>query len=530
MQTNNYCIYLRKSRADFEAEARGEGETLARHRTALLELAKKMDITVSQIYEEIVSGETIATRPVMQKLLADVSEGKWDGVLVMEVERLARGDTMDQGLVAQTFKYSETLIITPLKTYDPNDEFDEEYFEFGLFMSRREYKTIRRRLQRGREAAAKEGKLLSQAPYGYRRKKIENDKGYTMEIEPQKAEVVRMIFNWYTDGAEVDGTFKRLGMQAIAKRLNEMGISPTRHDYWEKGTIKNIITNPAYAGLIRWGYRKHKKQMTPDGIIVKRPITSDECIIAQGLHEAIVPREQFDRAQQIIAEMPPAPIGYKSEIKNPLCSIVICGKCGRKMVLRKGYNGKPDYLICHARSCDQVGTPYHYVEERLINILKGWASEYKISSQRNDQPEQDNISVLEGSLRIADRDLGKYKQQLSKARDLVEQEIYSVQEYKERSQELRVKIADLTETRDRIKKQIDTDMLRKKAKIEFAPKIDNLIKVYYDLETPAEKNKLLKEVLEKVVYNKELSGQYKRADVDKFELTAYPLLPKPDSD
>ena len=147
-----YCIYLRKSRSDTEAEERGEGETLVRHEKALCELAEKLQLNVTKIYREIVSGETIAARPVMQQLLSEVEQGIWDGVLVMEVERLARGDTIDQGLVAQTFKYSNTEIITPLKTFDPANEFDEEYFEFGLFMSRREYKTINRRLQRGRIA------------------------------------------------------------------------------------------------------------------------------------------------------------------------------------------------------------------------------------------------------------------------------------------------------------------------------------------------------------------------------------------
>lgn len=62
--------------------------------------------------------------------------------------------------MSQTFKYSGTKIITPMKVYDPENEFDEEYFEFGLFMSRREYKTINRRLQRGRISSAKEGKFV----------------------------------------------------------------------------------------------------------------------------------------------------------------------------------------------------------------------------------------------------------------------------------------------------------------------------------------------------------------------------------
>ena len=153
-----YLIYLRKSRMDMEAEARGEGETLARHRTTLLALARRMGLEIGGIYEEIVSGETIAARPQMQRLLSEVEAGQWEGVLVMEVERLARGDSIDQGIVAQAFKYSGTKIITPAKTYDPANEFDEEYFEFGLFMSRREYKTIKRRMVAGRIASVKEGK------------------------------------------------------------------------------------------------------------------------------------------------------------------------------------------------------------------------------------------------------------------------------------------------------------------------------------------------------------------------------------
>lgn len=42
MNNGDYCIYLRKSRADIEAEKRGEGETLARHRSMLMDIAQKM--------------------------------------------------------------------------------------------------------------------------------------------------------------------------------------------------------------------------------------------------------------------------------------------------------------------------------------------------------------------------------------------------------------------------------------------------------------------------------------------------------
>lgn len=135
---DNYAIYLRKSRADAELEKLGQGETLSRHRAALTELARKQDLNVVKIYEEIVSGDSIASRPQMQALLTDVEEGRYKGVLVMEIERLARGNGIDQGIVSQTFSVSKTLIITPYKTYNPESDIDEEYFEFGLFINRRQ--------------------------------------------------------------------------------------------------------------------------------------------------------------------------------------------------------------------------------------------------------------------------------------------------------------------------------------------------------------------------------------------------------
>ena len=111
MRFGDYAIYLRKSRADIEAEAKGEGETLVRHEHLLLELANKKGLSIGKIYKEIVSGETIEARPEMQKLLSDVRQGKWKGVLVVEVERLARGETMDQGIVSKAFKISNTKIL-----------------------------------------------------------------------------------------------------------------------------------------------------------------------------------------------------------------------------------------------------------------------------------------------------------------------------------------------------------------------------------------------------------------------------------
>ena len=124
--SNRYAMYLRKSRKDLELEEQEEGETLSRHLKILEDLCK-----------EVVSGETISDRPEIQKMLSKVNIGYYKGVLVVEIERLARGDSIDQGTILRSFKLSDTKIITPIKTYNFEDEVDEEYLEFGLFMSRR---------------------------------------------------------------------------------------------------------------------------------------------------------------------------------------------------------------------------------------------------------------------------------------------------------------------------------------------------------------------------------------------------------
>ncbi len=221
-------MYLRKSRADVEAEMHGEGETLLRHEHILMELAQKMGLSVTAVYREIVSGESIECRPEIKKLLAEVEQGIYAGVLVVDIDRLARGDTVDQGIIARTFKFANTKIITPKKIYDPSSEYDEEYFEFELFMARREYKLIARRIQRGRLASVNDGKYIgSTAPYGYDRYKLKG-KGWSLK-QNDESDIVKQIYQMYLSG---------IGMATIANNLNDMHIPTRTGNPWRKYTVR----------------------------------------------------------------------------------------------------------------------------------------------------------------------------------------------------------------------------------------------------------------------------------------------------
>ena len=80
---DEYCLYLRKSRIDLEAEANGQGDTPARHRAALLKPDHKRGFNNTGCYVEERTGEYIAARPVLARLLNDLVDGRAAGVLAM---------------------------------------------------------------------------------------------------------------------------------------------------------------------------------------------------------------------------------------------------------------------------------------------------------------------------------------------------------------------------------------------------------------------------------------------------------------
>jgi len=519
-------MYLRKSRADMDAEARGEGETLARHERILIDLSKKLNKPITKIFREIVSGETIMARPEMQKLLSEVEQNLWDGVFVVEVERLARGDTVDQGLVAQTFKYSSTEIITPMKTYNPNNEFDEEYFEFGLFMSRREFKTTNRRLQRGRLDSVREGKYVgNRPPYGYERVKVEHGKGFTLNPIENEAEIVKLIYNLYTQG-EMDssGAPKRIGVSLIARKLNEMKIPSRTGKIWSQSSIRDILINPVYKGMIRWNWRPGVKKMV-DGQMTKERPRKDDYVLVKGLHPSIIEDEVWDLAQVYMSSNPAQPVPHRKMVKNPLSGLIICGKCGRRMARKPlNYKTKCEYLMCPEPECDNVSTPLSFVEERVLQgleeILKSFKIKFENASKNNIDVE---LETKKKAISKIESEIKNLKLQMGNLHDLLERGIYSTDMFLERSENITSRIDQLNEDMNTLTDSLKQNELKELNKQVIIPKIENILEVYHTVETAYQKNELLKQVMEKAVYVKDKAGT-KTGGSDNFDLAIYPKI------
>ena len=482
---------------------------MSRHEKILTTLASSRNLPISKIYREVVSGETISERKEMQKLLRDVENEKWTGILVVEVERLARGDTSDQGIVAKAFKYSHTKIITPIKTYDPDNEFDEEYFEFGLFMSRREYKTINRRLQRGRELSAQEGKFVGNiAPFGYDRVKLKDAKGYTLSINQDESPIVKEIFRLYC--------LENTTINSVTKHLNNLNLKPRIANEWSISSVKDILSNPTYIGKIVWNRRKQNKKTKNGHLIISRPRNQDY-LIYDGLHKPIIDNKTWELVQEKRKQNTPK-VKHNNTIQNPLVSLVFCEKCGKPMQRRPYTNtDASDFLICPNPKCDNISSKLYIVENKIIEALKIWFKNYKVNY---DVKTYSNSKTIEKSIFLAKKELKKESLKLDKVYNFFENEIYSKEEFITRSKSIKYNIQSLEVRLEEYKSLLQNNKAFQKETIK--PKLENIIDLYGHLQTAEDKNIFLKSIVAKVTYLKTEKAIKKSSNSTNFELHIYP--------
>ena len=494
----NTAIYLRKSRAE-EATATVE-DTLQRHKETLLEFAKNNRLTVVHIYEEVVSGESLYARPEMLKLLIDVENGKYDAVLCMDIDRLGRGAMSDQGVILETFKASDTKIITLRKVYDLNNEFDEEYTEFETFIARRELSLIKRRMRRGIERSVQDGAYIPNAPYGY--KKTKEGKLSTLEIYEPEAKFVRLIFDMYVN--------QGMGAVSIAEEINRMGAKPHRSAAFSRTSILKIIRNQVYIGKVVWNQFKRVKNSDGSRKVIKLP--EEEWVVVDGLHSPIIAPETFNMAQKILNERyhPPHNTGV---LYNPLSGIMVCDKCGKQMVRRKytsfGNRQRAVNFICVTRGC----TPYdrmELVERSVIDALYERFIEIKSKAKEKSNNSSDSGSL---ALAVVEQEQHTAETQLERLHDLLEQGIYDIDTFVKRSAILNDKLKKLQQQKEEL--LCEQEKHKSEDKSYLLPAFEYLFRNYWSSQ-PGDKNRMLKDVVDHINYRKENGSEIGTFDLKVF--------------
>ena len=486
-----YLMYLRKSRADNPDES--VEEVLAKHEKLLQDYFMRElghPIPEDCIYREIVSGgENISDREEMRRVLAKIESGNICGVACADPQRLSRGSLTDCDLLIDTFRYSRTLVVTPVMVYDLENKMERRFFQDELMRGRDYLEYVKEVLYRGRYQSAARGNVVGTPPYGYNKVKIGKD----CTLEPnENADIVRMIFNWYAKDYKTPGE--------IAAELNGMMIPPSKGKKWTRETILVLLKNVQYDGKVIFGRKKMTVVFENGKKVTKRlKQQPEDMLIVEGKHPALIDHEIFELAQERIAGRGFKAPRTRKPISNPFAGLMYCSVCGHAMVLRtnRGYLS----VYCKEYCCKSI-LFRDLVSTVKAALLTEHLPELEAKLKNGDG---DSITIQQQLIDRLEKQMADFKKQEAKQYDLLETGIYSNEVFLERNTALREKITacftQLAEAKQNLPKSVD-----------YAKKVVTLKEAINALDddtvTNEQKNRLLKAIIKKMEYSSERDQPY----------------------
>lgn len=497
-----YLMYLRKSRADNPDES--VEEVLSKHEKLLQDyFIRELGHPIPEgcIYREIVSGgENIADREEMCKILSKIESPDIDGVACADPQRLSRGSLTDCDLLIDTFRYSKTLVITPVMVYDLENKMERRFFQDELMRGRDYLEYVKEVLYRGRYLSASRGWFVpSQPPYGYN--KIKVGKNFTLEPN-ENADVVRMIFDWYVKEYMTPGQ--------IAEKLNQMMIPPssTQSTQWVREATLLVLKNVHYDGKVVYGRKKQTVVFENGKKVTKRlKQKPEDVMIAEGKHPAIVDHEIFELAQERIAGRGYLAPRTRSALSNPFAGLLRCPKCGYIMTYHK--DRATHYYNCR-RYCSKILSHRDLVLALKTALLTVHLPELEAKLENG---AGDSATIQKQVVERLEKQMADFKAQETKQYDLLETGIYTNEVFLERNTVLREKMVACSNQIAEAKKNIPQA-------IDYAGKIITLkeaIEALDDDTMPVDKkNRLLKAVIKEIEYTSE---KVQPMRTNKFELS-----------
>ena len=473
--------YIRVSTHDQEEISPDSQEHLLR------DYAAKNNIVILKIFTDLgISGRKANKRPGFQEMigLAKGDDHPADLILVWKFSRFARNQ--EESIVYKSLlkKQHDVDVVSVSEPLSDNP--------FGSLIERiiewmDEYYSIRLsgEVLRGMKENAARGAFQGAAPFGY--KTVDK----TLIIDPEKADIVRHVFNMYVN--------EKLSVFDIARYLNNLGFRTIRGNLFERRTVEYILKNPTYCGMIHW----NKTENATHSIKNK-----DEWIVSQGQHPAIISQELFDATQERLkATRRPSRRRERpsSTYKHWLSGLMKCPACGKTLsaCTQKRVNGeKYAYFSCYGYAhgqCDKAhGVSSLVLEPEVLAGIKEVLDTGNISYELHDY--QPTEAVDERSI-IRDR-LNNLTSKEERIKASYREGIDTLEEYKSNK-------AILQKERDNLEEQLK-ELEGQNPEPDQDPSGDMLLKVrsVYDIlisdsYTYVQKNEALKQIVDKIIYDKE---------------------------
>ena len=495
LQPEEILIYLRKSRTDDPLLS--VEEVLSKHEQMLNEWVERNlpglgPVPERNRYREVVSGETIASRPRVQEMLRQVEHPQYKAVLIVDPQRLSRGDLEDIGRMVKLLRYSNTIVITLPYSYDLRDERDRDAFERELKRGNEFLEYQKKIMNNGRLLAVENGWFIgNKPPYGFDIVAVKDGKRtcYTLAPNPVQAPVVKKAFELFAKGYSCG---------QVARTLNDMGAPTAKGGKWHRETLSKMRTNLHYIGKVYWNRRQTVKTVEDGEVVESRPVNAD-FLVFPGRHEAMIDMETWNAVQEHRDKIPP--VKERAKCVNPLAGLAFC-KCGRVMnrraYIRKGVERSAPRLLCPAQT--ECGTPSSTMDDVLAQVAAVLREciadiELKIENSSTDSVELHAQLIAQMEKRLADLDKLELSQWDKYTQEGMPKHIFDQLNAKVLQEKAEVQQA-LFVARDTLPEPVD--YVQKKAMFSDA------LAALLDPDAPArEQNILLKKCIDRIDYKRE---------------------------
>lgn len=291
-------------------------------------------------------------RPQFTAMMEKVKRGEINLICVKDFSRFSRDYIETGNYLECTFPFMGVRFISINDGYDSEDykgttgglEVVMRSIIYAAYSKDLSVKTTSAKVQ-----MMKQGKYVGgYAPYGYVLHPTIRNK---LKLDPEAASIVRRVF---------DEALLGRNTSQIALGLNDDNI-PTPGQYfrrkhpdkkkfsrmsekvsWTAAMVYKLLVSYVYTGATVG----HKRKSCGVGTRKSIAQEQEDWIIVDGMHEAIVSKEEFELAQSVIRGGEKKPV--RKHQKYPLKGLVCCGNCKRVMTRRKHKNGSVTYQCCHS--------------------------------------------------------------------------------------------------------------------------------------------------------------------------------------
>lgn len=362
--------YVRLSRDDDKRNY----SSIENQKLIITQYAAERKLVIDRWYEDDGVSGYIFDRPGFKQLMEDLDKDI-DMVFVKDFSRLGRHNAKILLLLDEFQERGKRLIVV-------DDHYDSEISEddtIGIttWFNERYVKDTSKKIRHALGAKQKEGTLVTQPPFGYRRT---GKKKETFEIVQKEAENIRLIYDLYIQGCGYRKIATYLTQQGVPtpsmirrERELEEGRNTNRHVAitWSDGMVKEILDNDFYIGTFRLRKRARNTVHGKD-----KRVPKDEQYMFEDHHPPIIDKMTYDLVQELKEKRTKS--RYKgshgqwigSEIPNPFGSCLYCKDCGSKLtaIQRQTSAKVRKYYICSTyntkgkRYCAKA----HLIEEQNL--------------------------------------------------------------------------------------------------------------------------------------------------------------------